>query len=133
MGAVANQNRVELILDAKTFHRAVKIIVDQEEVRWLGFDPFSQTGSFHPEDVPGILAFCAKNPEYHIVTYTSDHHYVNRYVQGQKSYMLATGDKNPYLVHNPWLDPNHHLIEDDVYAMLGCEPHQIRRRRKSKA
>ena len=133
MGAVAYDNRVELILDAEAFHKAVRIIVDRDEILWLGFDPFSQIGSFRQRDVPSLLEFCVNNPEYHIVTYTSGHRYVNRYVPDQRVYMLATGDKNPYLAHNPWIDPMHHLIEEDVFSKLSCEPNQIRRRHKPKA
>ena len=132
MSAVANKNRVELTLKSDVFHRAVKIIVDRDEILWLGFDPFSQIGSFEQSDIPSLLDFCAKNPDYHIVTYTSDHRYVNRYVSVQRVYKLATGDQNPYLVYNPWIDPDRHLIEEDVFSKLSCEPDQIGRRRKSK-
>ncbi len=133
MGAVANKEHVELILDSGAFHKAVSIIVDRDEILWLGFDPFSQIGMFQSSDTPSLQDFCEKNPEYHIVTYTSGHRYVNRFVPDQRVYMLATGDKNPYLVHNPWIDPMHHLIEEDVFSQLSCEPNQIRRRRKPKA
>jgi hypothetical protein len=132
MGAVANDNRVELTVDSEVFHKAVRIIVDRDEIMWLGFDPFSQIGMFQQDDVPALLAFCAGNSEYHIVTYTSSDCYVNRFVLGQHIYMLAKGDKNPYLAHNPWINPMHHLIEEDVFSQLGCEPDQIRRRRKPK-
>ena len=129
MSAVANSERVELTVDSEVFHRAVKIIIDRDEILWLGFDPFSQIGTFQQSDTPSLLDFCAKNPEYHIVTYTSGHRYVNRYVPEQRVYKLATGDKNPYLVYNPWIDPERHLIEEDVFSKLGYEPDQIRRRR----
>jgi len=46
MGAVANDNRVELTVDSEVFHKAVRIIVDRDEILWLGFDPFSQIGMF---------------------------------------------------------------------------------------
>ena len=132
MSAVANSERVELAVESEVFHRAVKIIIDRDEILWLGFDPFSQIGTFQQSDIPSLLDFCAKNPEYHIVTYTSGHRYVNRYVPDQRVYKLATGDKNPYLVYNPWIDSERHLVEEDVFSKLGCEPDQIRRRRKPK-
>jgi len=130
--AVANINHIELVVESDTFHKAVKIIVDPDELHWLGFDPFSQIGAFQQSDIPSLLDFCQQNPEYHVVTYTSDHRYVNRYVPDQRVYRLATGEKNPYLVYNPWIDPERHLIEEDVFSQLSCEPDQIRRSRKSK-
>ena len=131
MSAVANSERVELAVESEVFHRAVKIIIDRDEILWLGFDPFSQIGTFQQSDIPSLLDFCAKNPEYHIVTYTSGHRYVNRYVPDQRVYKLATGDKNPYLVYNPWIDSERHLVEEDVFSKLGCEPDQIQGRRKA--
>ncbi|MCX6111290.1 MAG: hypothetical protein NTZ90_16970 [Proteobacteria bacterium] len=131
MAAVANQNRVELTLDSDVFNNLVKIIIDNDELTWLGLEPFGQIGSFRCKDVPSILAFCADYIEYHIVTYTSGDRYVNRYVPGESIYMLATGDKNPYLVFNPWISPRRYLVEEDLFSKLCCEPDQIKRRRKS--
>ncbi len=50
---------------------------------------------------------------------------MNRYVANQRVYMLALGDKNPYLVLNPWIDPRRPLMEEDLFSKLGCEPEQI--------
>ena len=63
-------------------------------------------------------------------TYTSENRYVNRYVPGQRTYKLATGDSNPYLVYNPWVNPLRPLIQDDVFGQLGCEVHEIGRSKK---
>ena len=109
------------------------IVVDPNEILWLGFDPFSQTGAFQQSETTSLLDFCAQNPEYHIVTYTSDHRYINRYVPDQRVYRLATGDKNPYLVYNPWIDPQRHLIEEDVFSKFSCEPDKLKRGRKPKS
>ncbi len=133
MGAVANINHTELVVKSEDFHKAVKIVVDPNEILWLGFNPFSQTGVFQQSETTLLQNFCAQNPEYHIVTYTSDHRYVNRYVPDQRVYRIATGDKNPYLVYNPWIDPERHLIEEDVFSKFSCKPNQIRRGRKSKS
>ncbi|MCX6107335.1 MAG: hypothetical protein NTY08_16030 [Proteobacteria bacterium] len=131
MAAVANQNRVELTLDGDIFNRLVNIIIDNEELKWLGLEPFGQIGSFRHKDVATLLAFCIDHLEYHIVTYTSGDRYVNRYVPDESIYMLATGDKNPYIVFNPWISPRRYLIEEEVFSKLGCEPDQIKRRHKS--
>ena len=131
MAGVANQYRVELTTDGQVFHGKVKTIIDNNELHWLGLEPFGQIGSFLPKDLPTLLAFCCDNSEYHVVTYTSGQRYVNRVVPDEKIYMLATGDKNPYLIFNPWVNPLHPLIEEDLFSKLGCEPDQIKRRRKS--
>jgi hypothetical protein len=132
MGAVANNKRIEPAVDGVAFHKAVKIIVERDELLWLGFDPFSQIGMFQQTDVPALLEFCATNSNYHIVTYTSDDCYMNRYVPDQQIYMLASGDNNPYLFYNPRTIENHSLIEEDAFSKLSRKPNQIQRSRKTK-
>jgi hypothetical protein len=131
MAATANENRVELIVDGDIFWSKVYAIRDNDELHWIGLEPFDAIGGFGERGGPKLVEFCAANPEYHIVTYTSDNRFVNRYVPGQRTYKLATGDKNPYLVYNPWINPMRPLIEEDVFGHLGCEAHEIGRRRKA--
>ena len=130
LAGVGNENHVELMLDAEEFGKLVRIIVDNDELTWLGLEPFGLIGSFRAKDAPKLLKFCDVNQEHHIVTYTSDHRAMNRYVANQRVYMLALGDKNPYLVLNPWIDPRRPLIEEDLFSKLGCELEQIKRRLK---
>jgi len=66
-------------------------INDNDELRWLGLEPFDMIGGFNENDGPTLVNFCAANHEYHIVTCTSEDRYVNRYVPGQRTYRLATG------------------------------------------
>jgi hypothetical protein len=130
MAAVGNENHAELMLDAVEFGKLVRIIVDNDELTWLGLEPFGLIGSFRAKDAAKLLEFCDLNQDHHIVTYTSDHRAMNRYVANQRVYMLAMGDKNPYLVLNPWINPMRPLIEEDLFSKLGCEPEQIKRRLK---
>jgi hypothetical protein len=130
MAGVANENRVELTVDSEIFASKVKTIIDNDELTWLGLEPFGQIGSFRSKDVPTLLAFCRENQEYHVVTYTCGQRAVNRYVPNERIYILATGDKNPYIVLNPWINPLRPLIEEDLFGELGCKPEQIKRRPK---
>ncbi|MCX6109871.1 MAG: hypothetical protein NTZ90_09760 [Proteobacteria bacterium] len=125
MGATANEHRVELIVDGDIFWSKVRSICDNDELLWLGLQPFNMVGGFTWSDGPSLLEFCAAHSEYHIVTYTSENRYVNRYIPGQRIYRLATGDDNPYLVYNPWVDPLRPLIQEDVFGQLGCEAHEV--------
>ena len=40
MAGVGNENHVELMLDAVEFGKLVKIVVDNDELTWLGLEPF---------------------------------------------------------------------------------------------
>ena len=130
MVATVDEHRIELIVDGDIFWSKVHTICDTEELRWLDLDPFDMIGGFTEGDGPTLVEFCLAHSEYHIVTYTSENRYVNRYVPGQRTYKLATGDSNPYLVYNPWVNPLRPLIQDDVFGQLGCEVHEIGRSKK---
>jgi hypothetical protein len=39
MAGVGNENHVELMLDAEEFGKLVRIIVDNDELTWLGLEP----------------------------------------------------------------------------------------------
>lgn len=54
---------MELILDGAAFHKAVSIIVDRDEILWLGFDPFSQIGMFQVSDTPSLAANLTRSRE----------------------------------------------------------------------
>jgi hypothetical protein len=130
MVAVADENRVELLIEGPDFYDRVKIVCDNDELEWFDLKPFGLTGTFRADEAPALLKFCKSHADYHIVTYTSGDRYVNRYVPGQRVYHLAKGDRNPYLVYNPWIHPRRPLIDEDIFSKLGCEPGDIKRRRK---
>jgi len=130
MSATVNEERVELIVEGEVFWGRVNGMNDNDELRWLGLEPFDMIGGFNENDGPTLVNFCAANHEYHIVTYTSEDRYVNRYVPGQSTYRLATGDKNPYLVYNPWVNPLRRLVVEDFLSQLDREADDIDRRRK---
>jgi len=50
MSATANEERVELIVDGEVFWSQVIGINDNDELRWLGLEPFDMIGGFNEND-----------------------------------------------------------------------------------
>jgi len=128
MGAVANDKRVELTMDGSEFQKRVKVLYDNDELEWLGLKPFDLIGGFAEGDEVALLAFCAENPQYHIVSCDGERIY-NRYIPDLNRYYLAGGEQNPYIVYNPWVDPLLPVLDWDVFENLTCDPREIKRRR----
>ena len=85
--------------DYHEFIRAVGLILNYQELTFLGFDPKVHVGSFGLEDLPQLEAFCAENPEYHIVSMGGgDYNYRNYIKRDCSLFFLADGDKNPKIV-----------------------------------
>ena len=114
MSATAREDRIELIVDINIFFNRVGIVGHYEELEWLGFKVECFAGSFRSERVPELQRFCQENPEYHIVSYTGDGRYENKYVPGQVLYRLANGDRNPILVLNHLVDPKQALVAEEI-------------------
>ena len=129
MGAVANDQRIELIVDSLAFQKRVKMIYDCADLNWLGLTPFDLIGGFCEADQQLLLSFCAENPHFHIVSCDGERRY-NRFLPDFRIYYLAAGERNPYLVCNPWVNPLRPIIDEDVFGKWCCEPHEVNRRRK---
>jgi len=128
MSAVANGHRIELMVDGTEFQNRVKVVYDIDELMWFGLTPFNLIGGFCNDDAETLLKFCAEHLEYHIVSCDGERVY-NRYVAQMRSFYLAKGERNPYLVHNPWVNPHLPVIDWDVFEHLPSDPRYLRRRR----
>jgi hypothetical protein len=129
MAAVANDQRIELVVDGRAFQKRVKIIRETIELEFLGLTPFDLIGGFCKYDQQKLWSFCAENSQFHMVSCDGERTY-NRHVPDLPIYYIAEGEKNPYLVCNPWVNPLRLVIEEDVFGKWRCEPHEINRRRK---
>ena len=119
MSATGREDHIELILDINEFMRRVGCVKSYLELEWLGFKTESYGGSFRARRLPELFAFCAENPEYHIMTYTDPGRIANKYVPEKALYFLAKGDRNPCLVLNHLIDPARALVaEKTVCAAL---------------
>ncbi|MBF0442653.1 MAG: hypothetical protein HQK54_12170 [Oligoflexales bacterium] len=115
MSASCHEYKIELTDNVHAFFRQTGIILNHEELEWLGFQLKNGfTTIFGDSEVPLIIQFCEENPEYHIITMTQPGHIENRYVPGKRVYYLAKGDKNPNLVLNPFIGPNAPLFIEKV-------------------
>ena len=114
MSATAREDHIELIVDISDFIRRVGFVNSYLELEWLGFKTESYGGSFRARRLPELVAFCAENPEYHIITYTDLGRIANKYVPDKDLYMLANGDKNPSLVLNHLIDPARTLVAEET-------------------
>ena len=119
MNDLASNIGDEIISDPWEFNRRVGVINFAPKLRPLGFKTFSITGSFYESDIPELQEFCEQRPAYHIVSMTSSHWYINRYVPGSRIYRLANGDSNPQLRSHLYLHKGLKLfLEDGSQAAL---------------
>ena len=119
MSATGREDHIELIVDMDEFCRRVGLVSSHVELEWLGFKMESFGGTLRARRLPELLAFCAENPEYHIMTYTDLGRIANKYVPDKDLYFLAKGDKNPCLVLNHLIDPARALaMERTICAAL---------------
>lgn len=130
MAGVAKFHRVELVTSSEDFRRLVQKISDHDELSWFDLTPGSLLGDIDPSQLALLVQACEQNSDLHVVSYCRDLRTLNRLVPHAAFYYLARGDKNPYLVFNPWVDPKSPLIDGDVFGKLGGEAHKIYRRPK---
>ena len=130
MAGVANPNHIELVVRAEVFHRLVQPVYDNDELAWYGLEPRGLLGDLGPSQLAALIQVCQRHPEFHIISYCKNLRTMNRLVHNAAFFYMAGGDKNPYLVFNPWVDPMGPLLDEDVFGKLGCEPHEIYRRLK---
>jgi len=114
MGATGREDHTELIVDMDEFNRRVGFVSSYLELEWLGFKTESYGGSFRARRLPELFAFCAANPDYHIMTYTDLGRVANKCVPDKDLYFLAKGDKNPCLVLNHLIDPARALVAEET-------------------
>jgi hypothetical protein len=116
MEASSKQYIKEVTDDYELFYERTGFIYDYQELESLGFEMFSFAGNFLPSSVPGLMTFCKKNPNYHIITTTDPGRYENCYVPGKRSYHLGNGDKNQNLVLNLCLHKSPELFAEETLA-----------------
>ena len=82
--------------------RATKKYLDECKVQYEFEDvdivPDSITGVFDNHRLDELIEFCAKNPDYHIVSSVNVGLYFNKVVPHAQEFFLAEGDSNPDLV-----------------------------------
>jgi hypothetical protein len=86
---------MEIINDSHEFYLRVKVLRYEDEFEGIGILPSTRIGIFSPDRFGELVAFCQKNPEYHIISKVSLHLNLNKPVPGAGLYRLARGDKNP--------------------------------------
>ena len=79
------------------FDRRVGLLNWYEDLEALGFQTTCISGSFSHRDVPMLEEYCKDNPSYHIVSFISLIHTVNRLDYRGSSFFLANGDSDPSL------------------------------------
>ena len=114
MSATGREDHIELIVDMDDFCRRVGLVSSYRELEWLGFEMEGFGGTFRARRLPELFAFCADNPDYHIMTYTDQGRVANKYVPDKNIYFLAKGDKNPCLVLNHLIDPARALVTEKM-------------------
>ena len=117
MRATCHENSLEVTDDLNAFYERIGVIYSYLELLSLGFDR-SETfcGFFTGRQVAELVAFCEKDPCYHIVTITDQGRFENRYVPGKRCYYLADGDQDPHLVLNLFLTKNAELFAEESFA-----------------
>ncbi len=53
---------------------------------------------FQPYRLEELIEFCAKNPDYHIISIVNGFLYFNKVMENASEYRLGQGDSNPDLV-----------------------------------
>ena len=130
MGAIANENKMTLLVDSREFKERVGLVWNYYELEWLGFKPFDYCGDFRPKELPQLQEFCRLNPEYQIVSGIGGGRKINKLIPNARSYWLANGDRDPSLMVNFLLNPNLPLIMEDVITAAAAVFRDIKNRRK---
>ncbi len=79
------------------FRRRVAVLVDYE-FEEVDIIPDSMIGTFDNHRLDELQDFCAKNPDYHIVSNVNVGLYFNKALPDAQAFYLAEGDTNPDLV-----------------------------------
>lgn len=85
---------MKITQDHGEFIRRAGWISDYERLEELGFKDCPLAGTFHKDEVHQLLEFCAKNPEYHVISYVGKI-IVNRYDPNGNVFKLCDGDDDP--------------------------------------
>ena len=81
MSATCHKYKMELTDNVRSFFQRTGIIVNDEELDWLGVNSSCFTPLFLEPEVHAILDFCKNNPEYHIITVTYPGHITLNYLR----------------------------------------------------
>ncbi len=127
MGATINEERLEVIENMVDFTERVGMINFAEEVAPLGFNLSSVTATFREKHLDLLLAFCNKNPKYHIVTMISPFVYRNKFVPNGFPWFIADGDANPNLLRHPFFNSSLELYREDSQQKLAAKIAEIDR------
>ena len=115
MGAATRQeNYVEVTDDYSDFMKRIGLLFGPRQMSVIGIPPDEIWGTFWESSSSMLLAFCKENPTYHILTSTGPGRFENRYIPGQKFYLLGEGDKNPNLVLDICLIKNPNLLLEEM-------------------
>lgn len=86
--------------DHHEFYRTTGMIIMLPRVKQLGLITDDVGATFWPNEMDDVLDFCAKNPQFHIVTYLGEGIFVNRYDERGLMFQLAEGDADPEYMLN---------------------------------
>lgn len=81
--------------DHHEFFLNTQMIRCQDRLRDLGIEVSDILGSIWPSEIDRVIAFCERNPAFHIVSYFGNSTYINRYDEGGGLFFLAEGDNDP--------------------------------------
>ena len=128
--ATMKKNNLEITDDCDAFEERTGLL-SNPELEELGFHMDDLSGMFDDYSDGMLLAFCAKNPRYHVVS-VSCGRFENRHVPGRNVYMLAEGDKNPNLVLDMCLKKNSNLLMEEMLDKALAIHHSIDQGDKAK-
>ena len=82
----------------REFEKTTGTIEAIEALKALGLTPCCVMGSFCRDHCDQLFEFCEKNPDFHLVSCTSNGLF-NKFLPRAHSIYLAEGDPNPNLIH----------------------------------
>ena len=126
-GASFKEENLIIIEDTLEFSRRVGIIRWAKDIEpLLDFEVGTTAALFGPGKVKTLKEFCAKNPDYHIVSVVGDYIYRNKYVEGCEVYMLANGDANSNLLDHPYYNSSLALYHEELHQKLTAKFAEIK-------
>lgn len=98
---------MKFIKDLNDFYETTGIIIDWNELNYLGIIPHLDLSTFGRGELPKLRRFCLANPAYHILSSLSGPVTVNFDHPDGILFKLGDGDQDPELafLHGPMIDP----------------------------
>lgn len=86
---------MRLTTDLHEFAHNTQMIRCHVRLKEVGVETRDILGAIWPDEVARVRAFCARHPDFHIVSYLGEATYLNRYDERGALFFLAEGDSDP--------------------------------------